>query len=72
MINQSNSKENNWKQKAILRQRENKDIRKRLKESKSSRDQWKQKSIQHKEVIKGLENEIDRIKKNLTKIIEKK
>jgi len=72
MANQNNFEENSWKFKAILRQRQNKDLRKRLKESKASRDQWKQKAIQHKEVIKRIENEVDRIKKNLMKIIEKK
>lgn len=64
--------ESKWKQKAILRQRENKDLRKRLKETKLSRNQWKLKASQHKEVIKGLEDEVSRIKKNLIKIIEKK
>jgi hypothetical protein len=60
---------NIWKNKAKERQIENKDLRKRLKESKTSRDQWKQKAFERKEEIKALEIEIDRIKKNLMKII---
>jgi uncharacterized protein Yka (UPF0111/DUF47 family) len=58
-----------WKNKAISRQIENKDLRKRLKESKGSRDQWKKKASERKGEIKKLEMEIDRIKKNLMKII---
>ena len=61
--------DNIWKKKAIERQIENKDLRKRLKESKTSRDQWKEKAFERKEEIKTLEIEIDRIKKNLMKII---
>ena len=60
---------NLWKNKAIERQIENKDLRKRLKESKTSRNQWKQKAFDRKEEIIKLEIEIDRIKKNLLKII---
>ena len=61
--------ENQWKIKAIERQIENKDLRKRLKESKTSRDQWKHKAFERREEIRILEIEIDRIKKNLMKII---
>lgn len=61
--------DNIWKNKAIERQRENKDLRKRLKESKVSREQWKQKATKRRNEIKNLEIEIDRIKKNLLKII---
>jgi hypothetical protein len=72
MANINNNTDESWKQKAIQRQIQNKDIRKRLKESKLSRDQWKLKAFQHKETIKKLENEINRIKKNLVKIITQK
>lgn len=58
-----------WKIKAIERQIENKDLRKRLKESKTSREHWKLKASQRMDDIKRLENEIERIKKNLSKII---
>lgn len=72
MVKQLNNSDDNWKNKAILRQVQNKDLRKRIKESKKSRDHWKQKAFQYKEAVKYLENEVERIKKNLTKIIEKK
>jgi hypothetical protein len=72
MANKNNNSEESWKQKAIQRQVQNKDIRKRLKESKFSRDQWKLKALQHKGTIRKLENEINRIKKNLMKIITQK
>ena len=72
MSNLNNFIDDNWKQKAILRQVQNKDLRKRLKESKRSRDQWKLKAFQHKEALNKLKKEIDKIKKNLLKIIVKK
>jgi hypothetical protein len=71
MANQIKNTDRSWKEKAIDRQIENKDLRKRLKESKTSRDQWKNKAFQRKEKIKRLEDEVDSIKKNLAKIIEK-
>lgn len=58
-----------WKEKAIERQIENKNMRKRLKEGKQSRDKWKEKAIERKEENNELKNEIKHIKKNLTKII---
>ena len=69
MGSQHKNLENQWKIKAIERQIENKDLRKRLKESKTSRDQWKHKAFERIEEIRILEIEIDRIKKNLKKII---
>ena len=71
MANQIKNTDRNWKQKAIDRQIENKDLRKRLKESKASRDNWKNKAFQRNEKIKRLEDEVDNIKKNLLKIIDK-
>ena len=64
-----NDSELNWRQKAVQRQKQNKEMKKRLKEVKASRENWKMKSMMNKEVIIKLENEIERIKKNLTKII---
>lgn len=66
---QEKNADNLWKIKAIERQIENKDLRKRIKESKVSRDQWKQKASERKEEIRILKIEIDTIKKNLLKII---
>ena len=61
-----------WKHKAIQRQIQLKNMRKRLKEVKLSRNNWKEKTKEHLQTINKLENEIERIKKNLTKIIKKK
>lgn len=58
-----------WKHKAIQRQIQLKNMRKRLKEVKNSRDNWKHKSKKHLEEINSLETKLERIKKNLTKII---
>ena len=69
MKNLQNDSDKIWKTKAIERQVENKNMRKRLKESKASRDYWKLKASQRMENINKLESEIKRIKKNLSKII---
>jgi len=58
-----------WKHKAIQRQIQLKNMRKRLKEVKHSRDNWKHKSKKHLKEINSLETELEGIKKNLTKII---
>lgn len=60
-----------WKEKAIQRQIENKNMRKRIKEAKQSRDKWKEKAIERKDDNNKLKKELKRIKKNLTKIIDK-
>ncbi|MCK4662481.1 MAG: hypothetical protein KAT68_06430 [Bacteroidales bacterium] len=62
----------NWKEKAIERQIQLKNLKKRIKEVKLSRNNWKEKSKEHLQTINKLEDEIEHIKKNLTKIIKKK
>ncbi len=59
----------NWKEKAIQRQVELKNMRKRIKEVRNSRENWKLKSKENLSKIKVLENELNQIKKNLAKII---
>lgn len=59
----------NWKDKAVRRQKENKELHKRIREIKEGRDKWKEKFQKDREVTIKLEKEIDRIKKNLGKII---
>ena len=58
-----------WKHKAIQRQIQLKNMRKRLIEVKNSRDKWKHKSKKHIKEINSLETELEGIKKNLMKII---
>lgn len=59
----------NWRQKALARRVENKELRKRIKELKASRDNWKNKYLTHKEKSDFLEFEIQKIKKKLVEII---
>ena len=60
-----------WKKKAIERRLENKELGKRLKETKESRDKWKTKAQNSQATLKKNQCEIERIKKNLKKIIMK-
>ena len=53
-----------WKEKAIQRQIEVKNLKKRIKEARLSRDNWKTKSHKHKCECKLLNNELMQIKKN--------
>lgn len=58
-----------WKQKAIERRLENKELHKRIKELKRSREKWKYKYIEEKKGTNSLKQELDLIKKKLTKIV---
>lgn len=58
----------NWKQKALERRLENKELHKRIKELKISRENWKNKYLKYKEKSDFLEGEIDKIKKKLIDI----
>lgn len=59
----------NWRQKALARRVENKELNKRIKELKASRDNWKNKYQKYKEKSDFLESEIQKIKKKLVEII---
>ncbi len=57
-----------WKQKAIERRLENKELYKRVKELKRSRDKWKYKYVEEKKHAYTFKQELTLIKKKLTKI----
>ena len=59
----------NWREKAIQRRLENKELKKRIKELKKSRNSWKVKFQQVSNVNKKIKHEIDLIKKSLLKIL---
>lgn len=59
----------NWKQKAILRRLELKELEKRRKELFSSRENWKSKYSAQKSRADYLEKELQLIKKKLNQII---
>ena len=56
-----------WKQKAIDRRLENKELGKRKKELNKSREQWKMKYLKEKERADIYEKELSSIKKNFSK-----
>ena len=55
----------NWKEIAIKRRLENKELKKRIKEVKISRDTWKEKASNIKTEKEILEKTLTRIKKKL-------
>lgn len=58
-----------WKSRSVLRNAENKELKKRIKELKVSRDKWKQKYMNKKTQLEKAENEIKLIKKTIEKIV---
>ena len=54
--------DNIWKAKAIEKTKENKKLKKRIKELQVSRDLWKQKSISNKKHCIALENSLKKTK----------
>lgn len=61
-----------WKSKSIQRSKENKRLKKTIKELKISRDSWKNKSITHKYRADKLEEDLKKIKYRLNDIISLK
>jgi hypothetical protein len=59
-----------WKEKAVSRAREIKELNKRIKEKVLSRDKWKSRYMQQKEETLKYKNEIEQIKKKIEKILE--
>ncbi len=59
-----------WKDIAINRRRENKKLKKRIKELIISRDHWKGKAIERKEDIAKNNRQVQLIKKIMQKIFE--
>lgn len=57
-----------WKEKALQRTVENKQLKKRIKELKNSRDSWKEKSVEHKLRADKMEFNLKKTKKLIEKI----
>jgi hypothetical protein len=58
-----------WKERAISRRLENKELNKRRKELVKSRDGWKEKYMVQKEKADKLEHDLELIKKKLNEIL---
>ncbi|MFN3759941.1 MAG: hypothetical protein ACK4SF_12045 [Algoriphagus aquaeductus] len=58
-----------WKERAISRRLENKELNKRRKELIKSRDGWKEKYMFQKEKADKLEHDLELIKKKLNEIL---
>ena len=61
----------NWREKAVYRNAENKELKKRIKEISNGRDNWKEKYKIQKQEANQLKLEIELIKKNIEKILLK-
>jgi len=58
-----------WKNKALQRSREIKQLKKTIKEIKIGKEKWKQKSIAHKSRADKLESDLKKVKEGLNKIV---
>lgn len=58
-----------WKQKALQRTAENKQLKKRIKELTHSRDVWKEKSIEHKSRADFFDESLKKTKKLIEAIV---
>ena len=58
-----------WKAKSIQRSKDNKQLKKKIKELIISRDEWKVKSISHKSRADKLESDLKKVKDKLNEII---
>jgi len=70
MNNKETREKNLWRDKAVARREENKELNKRINEIKQGRETWKAKAMSHNKEIKDLKLEIINIKKKLKKILE--
>lgn len=68
MENKDNSE--TWKEKALQRRAENKELKKRIKEKEYSRDSWKQKYMVQKIELEKLKKEVELIKKKIENILK--
>lgn len=59
-----------WKSKAVRRNAENKELKKRIKEISASRDNWKGKYKIKKDLAEKYSKEIEGIKKKIEKILK--
>jgi peptidoglycan hydrolase CwlO-like protein len=58
-----------WKEKAVARSKQIKELNKRIKEKEQSRDNWKMKYTQQRAETLKYKNEIEIIKKKIEKIL---
>lgn len=58
-----------WKAKSIQQSKDNKQLKKKIKELIISRDEWKVKSISHKSRADKLESDLKKVKDKLNEII---
>jgi len=59
-----------WKAKSMQRTKENKSLKKRVKEVTDSRDNWKSKAIDYKTQVDKLSADLKKIKNKLNEIIK--
>ncbi len=59
---------NDWKERAIERRLENKELKKRIKELIESRDGWRSKSASYKNENDDLRSKLEAIKKKINQI----
>jgi len=66
---ETNYNANFWKNKAVERSKQIKDLKKRITEISRGRDHWKEKYNKQKELCHYYKDETNRIKKNLMMIL---
>jgi uncharacterized coiled-coil DUF342 family protein len=59
-----------WKSKAVSKNRDNKELKKRINEIKAGRESWKSKYKIKSEEASRYKNELDSIKKKIEKIVK--
>ena len=67
----SNINQETWRERAISRRDEIKELKKRIKELKQSRDHWKDKFMAIKKEKAFYEHELKKIKKKMSEIVNK-
>jgi len=65
----NNMETNEWKDKAISRSKETKQLKKKIKELTISREDWKAKSISHKNRADKLASDLKKIKDKMNEIM---
>jgi len=59
-----------WKAKSMLKTKENKSLKKRIKELTDSRENWKCKAVMYKEQVDKLSADLKKIKNKLNEIMK--
>ena len=58
-----------WRSRSVIRNAENKELKKRIKELKAGRENWKRKYMLNRDRLLKVEKELNFIKKTIGKII---